>query len=90
VRDDDYGRIVVRVGDVERETRSTSRKELLTLVFDAAGQPLPTWTQPTYPGHPLVLEPATRTLVVALAYAGIPGAVLLFGLVRTRRRNRRP
>jgi hypothetical protein len=89
VHDEQYGRIVIRVGGHERETRSTSRREIVTLVFDAAGRALPDWSQPAYPGHPLVVEGARRSMLAGAAYALIPGAVLALGLVVTRRRRRR-
>jgi hypothetical protein len=87
-RDEDYGRIVIRVGEVERQTRSTSRKEITTLVFEAAGLPLPEWAQSSYPGYPLVVEPDARACIVALAYLGFPLGVLGLGLFHTRRRRR--
>jgi len=78
---------VIRVGNESRETRSTSRREIVTLLFEAAGQPLPDWSQPSYPGYPLVLDGGRGILVRALAYGVVPGALLLLGLVLTRRRR---
>ena len=40
-RDKDYGRIIVQVGQATRETRLTSRRELATLLFEAAGEAVP-------------------------------------------------
>lgn len=82
-RDDDYGRVVIRLGDETRVTRSTSRKEIVTLVFEAAGQPLPDWSAADYPGYPLVVDGARRTAAVVIAYIGLPMAYLLAGLWAT-------
>jgi hypothetical protein len=87
VHDDAYGRLVIRVGAKERETRSTSRREITTLIFEAAGRPLPDWSQPAYPGYPLVLDGARGTLVRWVAYGVVPGALLVIGFVLTRRRR---
>jgi ABC-type transport system involved in multi-copper enzyme maturation permease subunit len=84
--DADYGRIVIRAGGV-RETRSASRKELVTLVLEAASAPRPDWTYPDYPGYPFVADGATRTLLVALAYLIVPAVLALVGLVLTRSRR---
>jgi len=88
-RSDDYGRIVVHAGHGVRETRSTSRRELVTLIFEASGQPLPDWAQPAYPGYPAVVEGPSRTFLVLLAYLGIPVAILVTGLQLSRRRTAR-
>ncbi len=85
-RDTGYGRIVVHVGSSTRETRSTSRRELVSLIFDAAGLPLPDWTQPPYRGYPFVSEGTRRTVLVSLAYLAVPLALLGAGFVLTRRR----
>jgi hypothetical protein len=84
VRDDAYGRIVVHVGDATRETHSTSRKEIITLLFEAAGRPAPDWSQPEYPGYPLVVDGGRRTALVILAYLVIPLALLGVGWFMTR------
>jgi len=82
-----YGRIVIHAGGA-RETRSTSRRELATLVFEAAGVALPDWVQPEYPGYPIVIEGASRTLLVALAYVVFPAAFVIIGLVLARSRRK--
>jgi hypothetical protein len=84
-----YGRIVVRVGDALRETRSTSRRELTTLIFEAAERPLPEWTQPPYQGYPIVLAGGRRQVLVVLAYVGLPFAFAVLGFALTRRRTTR-
>ena len=85
-RSDAYGRIVVRAREGVRETRSTSRREIVTLVFEAAGHPLPDWTQSTYPGHPAVIEGTPRTCLAMLAYLGMPITLLVIGLHLSQRR----
>lgn len=87
--DEQYGRIVIRVGGHERETRSTSRREIVTLIFDALGRPLPDWSQQSYLGYPLVVEGWRRSLVRAVAYFGLPGLFLSIGWLSSRRRRRR-
>jgi hypothetical protein len=86
-RDEGYGRIVVRANGGVRETRSTSRRELTTLVLEAAGASLPDWSQPSYPGHPAVIEGARRAWLVALAYGALPLALLVTGLRLGQRRS---
>jgi hypothetical protein len=85
--DDQYGRVVIRVGNQVRETRSASRRELTTLIFDAAGRPLPDWSQSAYPGYPLVVDGWRRSVLRGFAYLGIPGIFLSIGWVVTRRRR---
>jgi hypothetical protein len=89
-REPGYGRIVVDVGDARRETYSASRKELVTLVFEAAGRALPDWSQPEYPGHPLVVEGARRSAMLAVAYAGLPLLFVVIGWLVTRPTRRTP
>jgi len=86
-RGEGYGRIVVRASGGVRETRSTSRRELTTLIFEAAGRSLPDWSQPSYRGFPVVIEGARRGFLVALAYGAIPLAFLLIGLRLSQRRT---
>jgi hypothetical protein len=88
-RSDAYGRIVVRVGEGVRETRSTSRRELVTLIFEAAGQSLPDWSQSTYPGYPTVVEGAPRMYLALLAYVANPLVLLGIGLHLSQRRTAR-
>jgi hypothetical protein len=47
-----YGRIVVHAGSRARETYSTSRREIVTLLLEAAGNPIPEWSDSQYPGYP--------------------------------------
>jgi hypothetical protein len=88
-RDTGYGRIVIRAGGGTRATRSTSRREITTLVFEAAGRPLPDWNQPVYPGFPVVMEGLRRRCLLGLAYAAIPLSLLALGLHFSRRRTAR-
>lgn len=88
-REDRYGTIRVSVAGTTRETRSTSRKELVTLLFDAARQPQPDYSAPSYPGYPLVVEGRARTATLLLAYGILPCAIVLSGIWITRRRHRR-
>ncbi len=89
-RDEDYGRTVVRIGSRRGETFSASRREITTLIFETAGRPLPDWSQPTYPGYPLVPSTVARRHVVWLAYGWIPGMLVGFGFWITRTRRRAP
>lgn len=87
-RDDRYGRILVQVGDRAIETWSASRRELVTLLFEAAGRPMPAWEYPPYPGHPHVVAPAARTwLGVALTLV-LPLGFVVIGLSRPTERGR--
>jgi ABC-2 type transport system permease protein len=88
-REDGYGRIVIHVGDAVRETRSTSRKEISTLVFEAAGRPLPDWSQAPYAGYPTVIEGARRTVAASVAYVVLPAGFVVVGWFLTRIRRRR-
>jgi hypothetical protein len=88
VRDADYGRIVVHVGDQTRETRSSSDEELVGCLFDAADRPMPRWDEPAYPGYPFVAEHTARTVIVVLAYLVLPFAFIAIGLLLTRSRRR--
>jgi hypothetical protein len=85
----EYGRILVRVGDRVRETRSISRREIVTLLFEASGEPLPEWSAPSYAGHPFVMEGLPRRTVVAAAYGVVPLVFLLTGIAVTRKRRAR-
>jgi hypothetical protein len=87
LHDADYGRILVHVGASSKETRSTSRREIVTLVFEAAGQSPPDWSMPAYAGFPFVAEGTRRSLLVALAYLVVPLGLLGTGALLTRRRT---
>jgi ABC-type transport system involved in multi-copper enzyme maturation permease subunit len=88
-REPGYGRIVVRVNGATRETYSTSRRELATLIFEAAGRPLPDFSQPEYRGYPWVVQGARRSLLAGVAYFGLPGVLLFCGLVCSRSGRKR-
>ena len=85
---DRYGRLVIQVAGRSIETTSTSRREIVTLVFELAGRALPDWTQPEYHGYPLVVEGARRTAVFACSYFFFPIFFLLIGVAVTRQRRR--
>ena len=90
LRNGDMGwSIEVCAGALCKQTYSGSRKELVTLLFECAGQPLPDWTQPNYPGYPLVVEGRRRTVVLWLSYLILPLALSTTGLWVTRRRRRK-
>jgi hypothetical protein len=86
--DAEYGRIVVRVGNRTRETRSSSDEEIVACAFEAAGRATPRWDELPYPGYPFVAEGATRTLILLLAYVILPLAFVATGLFFTRSRRR--
>lgn len=86
MHEEGYGRIVLRVGERRRETRSTSRRELITLILEAAGTSSPDWATPPYPGYPHVVEGARRSVVLVAAYGLFPLALLGAGLALSRRR----
>jgi hypothetical protein len=88
MRDQDYGKITLEVGPAKRETRSTSRRELATLLFEAAGQGLPDWTSPPYPGYPVVIAGTRRSAVGAISYGLLPLGLAVLGLLLTPRRQR--
>lgn len=83
-----YGRLVVRVGARSVETYSTSRREVVTRIFEAAGRAPPDWSQPNYPGYPRVVQGRERRMMSGVAYVGLPLALLGIGLVATRSRRR--
>jgi hypothetical protein len=86
-RDDGYGRIVIRVGERTGETRSTSRREIVTRVFEVAGTELPSFAQAPYPGYPAAWAPGRVRIVQVVTYVVLPGIVLLAGALVTRRRR---
>lgn len=87
-REPGYGRIVVHVGRTARETYSTSRRELVTLIFEAAGRPVPDFSQHEYPGYPKIVEGGQRSFAGFTAYFGVPGTLLIAGWLSTRSRRR--
>lgn len=88
-RDANYGQILIRVGEGLRKTRSSSERELASLIFEAAGCRLPDWNQIPYSGYPVVLSAGRRALLGALAYVGIPLSFALMGVALTHRRTAR-
>jgi hypothetical protein len=87
-RDEGYGRLVIRAGEQTRETYSTSRKEVTTLIFEAASQPMPDWSQPDYPGYPVVVGESARGRLGALAYGVLPFGLAFVGIALSRARRR--
>lgn len=85
-RGDAYGRILVQVGDRAVETWSTSRRELITLLFEAAQRPMPAWEYPPYAGHPRVLGGGARSAIAVVVYLLVP---LLLGAVALSRPGER-
>jgi hypothetical protein len=86
--DDRYGRLTLQLGDRSVETRSTSRREIVTLIFELGGRPLPDWSQPDYPGYPTVVGGGRRALALAASYGMLPLALLAIGVVLTFNRRR--
>ncbi len=83
-----YGQITIRLGDRSVQTTSTSRRELVTLIFELAGRPLPDWKQPDYPGYPLITEGARRTVTLVTSYFVVPALLFSIGIALTRTRRR--
>jgi hypothetical protein len=87
--DGQYGRIVVQSGTAAHETRSSSDREIVALIFGAAGQQMPAWAPLPYPGFPIVTTGARRQGLGLLAYIGLPGSLVLIGLALTHGRTTR-
>lgn len=88
-REPGYGRVIVRVRGTARETYSTSRRELVTLIFEAAGRPPPDFSQHEYPGYPKIFEGGTRSFAATAAYFGLPSTLLMVGWLCTRVKRRK-
>src|SRR5207244_4337533 len=73
----DYDKLVVHVGEATTTTRSTSRGEIVTLIFETAKRPMPPSRQPEYAGYPVVFEGAKRTWLGVLSYVILPGALFI-------------
>ncbi|HKO94724.1 MAG TPA: hypothetical protein VJU61_26395 [Polyangiaceae bacterium] len=87
--DAEYGRIVVRAGAATRETRSSSGREIVRVIFEAAAQEMPAWAPLAYPGFPIVVSGALRRGLGLLAYLGLPSCLVLMGLALTHGRTTR-
>jgi hypothetical protein len=87
VHDDRYGTIEIQAGGGTKTTRSTSRKELTTLIFEAANAPIPSFDAPLYQGRPAVIEGTQRTIFATAAYGAIPGALAVVALLVKRRKR---
>ena len=87
-QDERYGQLLIALGDRQVTTTSTSRREIITLIFSLADRPLPDWSRIEYPGYPLVLAGTRRSVALALAYVVSPAALLLLGFALTTHRRR--
>jgi len=88
-RDDSYGRIEICAGSQCQQTYSINRKELVALLFESAHRQPPNFEQRNYPGHPLVVEGARRTVILWQSYLLVPLTLTVIGLWVTRRRIRK-
>jgi hypothetical protein len=84
-----YGQIVVQAGATARETRSSSAREIVAVIFGAAAQEMPAWAPLPYPGFPIVVTGARRRGLGLLAYLGLPSCLVLIGLALTHGRTTR-
>ena len=84
-----YGKIVVHTSATARETRSSSAREIVAVIFGAAAEEMPAWAPLPYPGFPVVASGARRQWLGLLAYVGIPACLVLMGLVFTHGRTTR-
>ena len=89
LRDEGYGTIRLSVAGAARETFSSGDEELTTLLFAAAGEPMPSATEQEYPGWPLVVEGARRSALLLLAYLLVPGALAAIAAISFRNQRRR-
>jgi hypothetical protein len=88
VRDEDYGKLEIRVAGASTRTWSTSRKEVVEQIFEAAGERLGAWEYSSYPGHPRVIEGSERRTLGWLAYLALPLCCAAVGLWTLRRSRR--
>ena len=88
VHDADYGKLEIRVAGAQVQTWSTSRKEIVELIFQAAGERLGAWEYSSYPGYPCVVEGAERRTLALLAYLVLPLGCVAAGLFTLRRSKR--
>jgi hypothetical protein len=84
-----YGSIVVQTGAGARETRSSSAREIVAVIFGAAAEEMPTWAPLPYPGFPVVVSGARRQWLELLAYVVLPAWLVLMGLAFTHGRTTR-
>lgn len=73
--DDTYGLIFYRYAGKTAESRSTGPEEVLPLLFQLAGFPIPSDETPSYPGFPLVADIGSLSIffygVLPLLFAGL-------------------
>jgi hypothetical protein len=86
-RGEDYGRLLIRVGSHEGETRSTSRREIAVRIFEIGGRDIPSFDQVPYPGYPAAWDAARLRFAGLFAYGLMPCMVLIIGVLATRRRK---
>lgn len=88
VRDEDYGKLEIRVAGGSTQTWSTSRKEVVERIFEAAGKELAAWEYSSYPGYPRVIEGSERRTLALLAYLALPLCFVAVGVWSMRRSRR--
>src|SRR4030095_5517364 len=81
--DDRYGLVVYDYGGKREESRSTSPREVLPLLYGLAGVTVGSSDKPDYPGHPLVSDARAAT---GWFYVALPLLVAL-GWWRVGRRS---
>jgi hypothetical protein len=86
-RGDTYGQIVIHVGDRTGDTRSTSRRELATRIFEIAGRGVPSFDQISYPGYPAAWDERRLRWVAVFAYVLFPCSLLGAHALTRRRRK---
>jgi len=87
--DEQYGKVRVCVGARCKDSYSTQRKEVMTVLFECAGRGLPAWRSTNYHGYPHVVEGRTRNVVLGVSYVGFPGLLGGAGMLLTRKRRRK-
>ena len=83
-----YGRLIVHLGERSVETTSTSRRELVTLIFELAGRPAARLdASPNIPATRWSSKATRRTVVLALQLRRRSACFLLIGVALTRPRR---
>ncbi len=84
-----YGQVTLCIDSQCKDSYSTQRRELVTLLFEIAGQRMPQWLSTSYRGYPFVVEGTARAVILFLSYGFFPVLLGCAGLVLTRRRRRK-